>query len=175
MRGRIAAALVVPLTVLACGGHSTPTSPTSAVLDLVPGSYALTLTMSQHGDAQCPDGTSVCMTISLCGGVGGPSASTVATVVRLDRSGDAVTIRPEGPSATFRLDLHVAGSVLTGTASGEFREGALRVAVAPGGTSVAVATGTVLTASVAGKLDGNLSIGGYGCSNNGHTWTLAPR
>ena len=173
MRGRIVTALVVPLTFLACGGHSTPTSPTSAVLDLVPGSYALTLTMSQHGE--CPDGTSICMTISLCVGAGGPSASTVTTVVRLDRSGDAVTIRPEDPSATFRLDLHVTGSDVAGTASGEFRDGALRVAVASGGKSAAAATGTVLTASVAGKLDGDLSIGGYGCANNGHTWTLAPR
>ena len=173
MRGRIVTALVVPLTFLACGGHSTPTSPTSGVLDLVPGSYALKLTMSQYGE--CPDSSVICLTVSLCGGAGGPSASTATTVVRLDRSGDAVTIRPEDPSATFRLDLHVAGSVLTGTASGEFREGALGVAVTHGGTSAAVATGTVLTASVAGKLDGDLSIGGYGCSNNGHTWTLAPR
>ncbi len=131
--------------------------------------------MSQQGDFQCPDGGSVCVTISLCGGAGGPSASTVATLVRLDRSGDLVTIRPEDPSATFRLDLHVAGPVLAGTASGEFRDGALEVAVASGEKSAAVASGTVLTASVAGKLDGNVRIAGYGCSNNSHTWTLAPR
>ena len=166
MRVRRVAALAVPLTVLACGG---PTAPTPAILDLVPGAYLLTLTMSEHGDPVCAEGNpSVCVTFSFCGGAGAPpTPAKAATVVHLERSDDAVDIRPEDPSATFRLGLQVTGKTLAGTASGEFRAGALSVFVGPGGNPSAVATGTVLTTSVTGKIDGQVSIGGYGCSNNG--------
>jgi hypothetical protein len=30
-------------------------------------------------------------------------------------------------------------------------------------------------AAVAGRIDGQVVTDGYGCSNNGHTWTLTPR
>jgi hypothetical protein len=74
------------------------------------------------------------------------------------------------------MDLRTAGSALGGTASGQFRDGPQQVVVASGeGQAAALATGTMLTASIAGKIDGQVSIGGYSCSNNGHSWTLAPR
>ena len=168
--------IVVPLIFLACGSHTTPAAPSPAALDLVPGAYALTLTLSQTGDPSCTG--SICTSISVCVGDSGASAvRTLATIVRLDRSGDAVTIRPDDSSASFRLDLQVSGTVVGGTAAGQFRDGALQISVEPGGgaQSSAVATGTVLATSVVGKINGDVAIGGFSCSNNGHTWTLSPR
>jgi hypothetical protein len=112
--------------------------------------------------------------VSLCGGVdGAPSATSAAAAVRLERSGDAVTILAED-AASFRMDVNVAGSAVTGTASGKFQDGALPV-LAGGGQAPAKVTGTRLPASVAGAFDGQVTIGTYGCSNNGHGWTLVPR
>jgi hypothetical protein len=109
-------------------------------------------------------------------GVSPPSVSTVTTVIRLDRSGDDVTIRSEDPAATFRIDLRIAGTALGGTASGQFRDGTLQVSVAPGGgQTAAVTTGSTLAGSATGRIDGQVSIGGYSCSNNGHMWTLTQR
>jgi hypothetical protein len=177
MHIRPVAALIIPLILLGCGGHTTPASPTppTVVVNLVPGSYLLTLTMSKQGDPICNGG--FCTSVGLCIALGAPPpVSTLATVVSLDRSGDAVTIRPQDPSATFRLDLSIAGTALAGTASGQFRDGALQISVAPGaGQSAGVATGTMLAGSVAGRIDGQVSIGGYSCSNNGHMWTLTQR
>ena len=175
MQVRTFAALAVPLIFIACGGHTTPAAPSPAVLDLVPGSYALTLSMSQTGDPVCT--AAGCFATSVC--VGNSDASTVRTLtgaVRLERIGDAVTIRPDDPSSTFRLDLQITGTALGGSASGQFRDGGLQLSVEPrAGAQAAAATGTVMSASVAGKIDGQVSIGGYGCSNNGHGWTLTPR
>jgi len=44
-----------------------------------------------------------------------------------------------------------------------------------GSPSMNFLTGTVLEAAVAGRIDGQVETDGYGCSNNGHTWTLTPR
>jgi len=175
MQMRRFTALVVPLVFLACGSHATPAAPSPAVLDLVPGSYAMTLTMSQSGDPVCTGGG--CTAFSICIGDGGAfPARTLSTVVRLDRAGDSVSIRAEDPSATIRLDLQLTGSALGGTALGQFRDGAQQVVVAPSaGQQAAVATGIVMTASVAGRIQGQMSVGGYSCSNNGHSWTLTPR
>jgi hypothetical protein len=176
MRSRHVAALIVLLTLLGCGGHATPASPTpiTTIVDLVPGTYALTLTLSKQGEPVCNGG--FCTSVGLCIAFGEPPpTSTLATVVSLERSGDAVTIRPQDPSATFRLDLSIAGTALAGTASGQFRDGALQISVAGAGQSAGVATGTMLAGSVAGRIDGQVSIGGYSCSNNGHTWTLTQR
>ena len=175
MHVRNVAAFILPFTLLGCG-HSSPAAPssTSIILNLAPGSYALTLTMSRSGEPVCRNG--ICTATSLCVGAGGPQTVTpFATVVRLERSRDAVTIRPEDPSATLRLDLHIAGNTVDGTASGEFRDGALQISIAGGdGRTPAVATGTVLAASVTGNIDGQVSTNGYACSNNGHTWAIAP-
>jgi hypothetical protein len=175
MQVRTFPGLVLPLVFIACAGHSTPAAPSPAVLDLVPGSYALTLNMSQSGDPVCT--AAGCFATSLC--FGNSAASTVRTVTgaaRLERAGDAITIRPDDPSSTFRLDLQITGTALTGTASGQFRDNGQQLSVEPrSGAEVAAATGTVMSASVAGKIDGEVSSGGYGCSNNGHGWTLTAR
>jgi hypothetical protein len=178
MRLRELAALILPLAVLACGSNSTPTAPTPTVLDVVPGSYALTITMSSSGEPVCNNG--ICASVSLCGGLSGaaPSVRALTAVVRLDRSEDAITIRPADGSASFRMELRIVSTVVSGIASGEIRDPTLQVSLRIGsgqpGQSAAVATGTVMTTSIVGKLDGQLGVGGYSCSNNGHTWTLFP-
>jgi len=185
MRLQNIAALVIPLTVVACGG-STPTAPTaggghstpparSTGLDIVAGTYVFTVAMSERGEPTCNNG--ICVSVSLCAGAPGPTpASGVTTVVRVERSGDSIEIRPEDATASFRMQLRIAANTVSGTASGQFRDSNLQLSLVIGaGQAPAVATGILLTASVAGKLDGQVSIGGYSCSNNGHSWTLIPR
>jgi hypothetical protein len=72
--------------------------------------------------------------------------------------------------------LRVNGSAVSGTASGEVRSGGVLVAV-NGGTpgSTATLTGITTRLFVSGTLDGAVMIGGAGCSNNGHRWSLGPR
>ncbi len=178
MHVRKLAALILTLTLPGCGGSSTPTAPTPTpvVIELVSGSYALTLSMAQSGEQICNG--SICASTSLCIGPGGPPAvRTLTTAVRLERSGDAVSVRPEDSSATFRLDLNIVGRAVGGVASGEFRNGTVHMSVGSGrgGQAAAAVVGNMLSASVAGTIDGQVSIGEYGCSNNGHSWTLAPR
>ena len=106
IRARRFAALIVALTCLSCGGHSTPTAPASTVLDLVTGPYALTVTMSSIGDPICTNG--VCLSAGLCSRVGDPpTLRPVTAAVRLDRSGDAISIRPEDASSSFRMELRL--------------------------------------------------------------------
>lgn len=186
MRLQKVAALVIPLTFVACGG-STPTTPTSAgspstppatstALDVVTGTYLLTVAMSQRGEPTC-DNSGICISISLCGGMTGPPpASVLTTLVRVDRSGDTIAIRPEDASASFRMDLRIAANTVSGPASGQFRDSNVQLSLIIGaGQAPAMATGSVLATSVAGKIDGQVGVGGYSCSNNGHTWTLVPR
>jgi hypothetical protein len=172
--------LVAPLLALlmpACGGSSTPTAPAPAVVtplfNILTGAYTLTLTMSQSGDGVCTGG--ICTGLTLCvGPVGGPSLATLTTLVRLDRSGDVVTVSTEDPAATFRIDLHMSGTALDGTVAGQFRDGAVQASVsARDGRSAATTTAAVMSGSVTGKIDGRVSIGGYSCSSNAHAWTLA--
>ena len=165
--------LVAPLLALlmpGCSGSSTPTTPVPAVatpiFNILTGAYTLTLTMSQSGDSTGP---------TLCvGPAGAPSLSSLTALVRLDRLGDAVTVSAEDPTATFRIDLHMAGTALDGTTVGQFRDGAVQASVtARDGHSAATTTAAVMSGSVAGKIDGRVSIGGYSCTSNAHTWTLA--
>ena len=174
-RARKFAALIVALTCLSCGGHSTPTAPASTVLDLVTGPYALTVTMSSIGDPICTNG--VCLSAGLCSRVGDPpTLRPVTAAVRLDRSGDAISIRPEDASSSFRMELRLETNALSGTASGQLRDGNVQLSIVSAqGQAGAGVTGTVLAASVAGKIDGQVGIGGYSCSNNGHTWGLTRR
>jgi hypothetical protein len=181
MRFSKVTAVVLPLALLGCGGHSMPSGPTSSpspaavLFNVVPGSYGLKITLSSFGgEPVCSGG--ICASTSVCSGTQSSSAvTTFTTLVRLDRSGDAVTIRPEDPAATLRIDLRLDGSAAGGTVSGQFSDGAYQVAVTNAGGQPAVMTGTVLEAAVAGKISGQVATEGYGCTNNGHTWTLTPR
>lgn len=172
-----AVASLVLVSLAACGARSTPTRPSPATVDLASGSYNLVLTMSTTGDPTC---TGVgCSTASLCYGISGAAplvAISVPAAVRVERVADAVTVRPDDATATFRMDLQIAGTALSGTASGQYRSGATTVRV-DNGTPVgaAVVTGTLLAPFVSGRLTGAIDIGGTGCSNDGHRWTLTPR
>lgn len=121
------------------------------------------------------------MTISLCVGGGvQPIAVSVPIEVRAERMGDVVEIRPEDGSATFRMNMLITGVALYGTASGQFRSGSLVVTV-DGGSPQSAATVTGSTVPVfasgfaSGSLEGSIMVGGAGCSNNGHRWSLLPR
>jgi len=175
IRARKFAALIVALTCLSCGGHSTPTAPASTVLDLVTGPYALTVTMSSIGDPIC---TKRCLPFR-------------GTVQQSWRSADVAASHRCGPlgqvgrcdqhSSRRRLLLVSHGTppqtnALSGTASGQLRDGNVQLSIVSAqGQAGAGVTGTVLAASVAGKIDGQVGIGGYSCSNNGHTWGLTRR
>jgi hypothetical protein len=101
----------------------------------------------------------------------------VPTPVQLDHGGDTITVTPDDPAATFRMQLKEAGAGLSGTASGKFQSGATTVTVS--GTSPnasAAATGVVGPSGALGRLNGSVSVNpGLGCTNNAHGWTLAPR
>lgn len=133
------------------------------------------LTLATVGDPVCTGGG--CLTMSLCASAAGVQliGISVPIEVLVERMGDDVTIRPEDGSATFRMNLRVSGTTLSGTASGQFRSGGYVVTV-DGGTpqSAATVTGTTVPVFASGSLEGAVMIGGAGCSNNGHRWSLVP-
>jgi hypothetical protein len=97
--------------------------------------------------------------------------------VQLDHSGSTITVTPDDSAATFRMQLQQTGATLLGTAFGQFQDSAATVRVSgssPNDSAAAIAT--VGPSSVSGGLTGSVSFDpGMGCTNNGHTWTLAPR
>jgi hypothetical protein len=104
----------------------------------------------------------------------------VTTPVTLERSDNTITITPQDQSATFRMELQLAGANLAGTAGGKFKSSATTVTVS--GTSSggsAIVAGIVGQSGpyvVSGALTGTVSTDpGLSCTNNGHTWTLMPR
>jgi hypothetical protein len=169
---RYASLLVVLLLAGACGG-GTPTAPSTApptaAVSFSPGSYQLMITMStpSSGGGSC---------FSIGDGSGSGVTGVIApTAVQVERSGDAVTVRPDDPSATFRMQLQLSGAALTGTASGQYRSSATNVTV--GGASLgsaASAVGAVAPSSASGALYGTVSVEGMTCVNGAHTWTLTP-
>jgi hypothetical protein len=96
--------------------------------------------------------------------------------VQVTHTGNAVTIAPEDPAATFRMQLQLAGASATGTASGQFGSAGATINVS--GTSAgepATATGQVATTLASGVMSGTLSVQGLSCTNNAHGWQLKPR
>ena len=179
MRVRAVRASLVALLLAACGGRA-PTGPTGAgaAPNLVAGPYTLTITMSMAGDRDCTGG--VCVGVVLCVSTGGtPSTTSVSTPVTVERAGDTVTVRPQGGSETFRMDVQLSGATVNGTASGSYTDGRHTLSIGSGvfvtDPSPPVVSGTVLSATAAGKIDGMVWVDGYGRSTNGHTWVLTPR
>ena len=132
--------------------------------------------MSTSGDS----GFSACVSLTI-GGEAPPAFASVSvpTPVQLDHSGDTITVTPDDPAATFRMQLQEIGPGLSGTASGKFQSGATTITVS--GTSPnasAAATGVIVigASGAIGRLNGTVSVlPGLGCTNNAHGWTLAPR
>jgi hypothetical protein len=152
-----------------------PSTDISPASNLATGTYLLTLTMSETGDPICTGAG--CVAVSLCASTGGvqPIAVSVPIQVRAERTGDVVAIYPVEASATFRMNLRISGIALSGTTSGQFRSGALVVAIDGGRPqSVAMVTGIAAPGPrfASGTLDGAIMMGGAGCSNNAHRWSL---
>src|SRR5450759_1534685 len=167
----LAAALVV---VGSCGGGSptspgqVDTSPRPVVLDSGP--YALALTLSTTGLPTCQNG--FCTSVSLC--IGNPSASTTALFnVDLARSGDEATVRVPGTGTLLVLTFRVASTAVSGTISGSAHDAAGSLVDVTGTVTGAAPSNT--TIAVSGNIDGQMSVAGGSCSNNGHAWSLAPR
>jgi len=170
-------ALIAALVLAgACGGRS-PMSPSTTTgplptMSLDPGPYLLTVAMSTSGQS----GISSCVSMTIGGSPPAFAAVFVPTPVHLERAGNDVTIAPDDPSATFRMQLQIAGANLSGKAAGQYRSSATTITVSgPTSGTAAAATGTLGQASASGVLDGVVSVDAITCMNNGHGWTLAPR
>jgi hypothetical protein len=166
----IAAALVFAGS---CGGSS-PTSPGGATVQpravsLPAGPYTLAVGLSPTGLPVCQNG--VCSSTSLC--VGNPVATDSQFDVTLERSGDDATARVAGSGTQLLLTLRLASASVTGSIAG----GAINAAgaqIAATGVVTGAAPGDP-TIAVSGNIDGQVSVSGAGCTNNGHTWSLRAR
>jgi len=146
-----------------------PSSPAS----LPSGSYLLTVSMSTSGTS----GFSSCvsLTIDMDGQPPPFVAVIVPTPVHVERAGNSVTITPDDPSATFRMDLQIAGGNLAGTASGQYGSNATTMAVTGRTGTPAAVIGTIGPDFTSGALEGTISVAGFSCTNNGHSWMLTAR
>jgi hypothetical protein len=122
-------------------------------------------------------GISACVSLTIGGEPPAFAAVIVPIAVQVSHSGGTVTIVPDDPAATFRMQLQMAGASVSGTASGQFQSSATTVTVAGrfSDPSPAAVTGIVGPAVASGALDGSVSVQGLSCTNDGHTWMLAPR
>lgn len=93
--------------------------------------------------------------------------------VDLARSADEATVQVPGTGTPLVLSLRVAPASVTGSLSGSARD-ASGVLVDVSG-SVAGAAPSNMAIAVSGNIDGQMSVSGGGCSNNGHVWSLTPR
>jgi len=171
---------ILPAVILvaSCGGSATAPStnpPLQPVASLANGAYLLTLSMSTSGNS----GFSTCVSLTSGGESPAFAAVFVPTLVHVSHSDDTITITPDDPSATLRIQLQQAGASLSGTAAGQFQSTSTVVTVSGRSAgAAAAATGIIEPVGptlVSGAIDGTISIQGLSCTNNGHTWTLAPR
>jgi hypothetical protein len=135
-------------------------------VSLEPGSYSLTITPATSGVPTC-DGNGICTSITFC--IGTPSTGPARFDVQVDRIGDDAKITIGGQS--LALLLHTAVVPATGTISGAARD-ARGLVVAAAGTLVGSGSSSPAIAA-SGTIDGQVSVDGGGCSNNGHTWSLS--
>jgi hypothetical protein len=162
------------LMVGSCGGS--PSSPSAAgpvpaprLVTLDSGSYTLVIRLSTTGRPTCENGN--CFSTSLC--IGNPSAASSSFNVAVERSGDTATVRTSSGASPLLLNLNIALASVTGTISGSARD-TQGVMVETTGTITGVAPSD-LAYAVSGTVEGHISVAGGSCSNNGHTWSLAPR
>ena len=156
-----------------CGGAS-PTSPAVVtteprVIALPAGPYALAIAVSPTGIPVCQNG--FCSSSSLCSG-------TVVTTpaqfnVTVERSGDEATVRVPGNGTQLLLSLRLASTSVTGSIAGGATDAAgIQIAATGAVTGAAPRDPTI---AVSGNIDGQVSVAGGGCSNNGHIWSLRSR
>jgi len=137
-------------------------------VSLSSGLYTLTINLSRTGAATCQGG-GVCASISVCAGT--LDTMSVSLPVRVESNGDELrVIGDQGPKPLEML-IHAATVPATGTIAGTTHD-PRGIFVEASGTLTA--TGSANPAFAAsGTLDGQVTLGGGGCSNNGHTWTLS--
>jgi hypothetical protein len=156
-----------------CGGG--PMSPTASAVPALPsGAYALNVEIGGGGSQ-----------FTACVGAPGVDTGALATNIQLQHIGNTVTIQPDDPTATFRMDLQMSGATLSGTASGQFLVSGRVVAIAGlKGDPAAAAVGTASSSGAAGNLNGNVSVSGTlivggmgtpGLGCNGGNWSVTPR
>jgi hypothetical protein len=169
-RSVMAAALVFAGS---CGGP-TPTSPAAVtteprVIALPAGPYALAITVSPTGIPVCQNG--FCTSSTLC--VGTVDTTPAQFSVTVERSGDEATVRVPGNGTQLLLSLRIASTSVTGSIAGGAADAAGLQIVASG--AVTGAAPRDATIALSGNIDGQVSVSGGGCSNNGHTWSLRAR
>jgi hypothetical protein len=171
MRSALLAAAL--LLAGSCGGSPTsPGSPgpvpTPREVTLDSGPYTLAIRFSTTGRSTCQNG--ICAATSVCSGH--PSDTTASFDVAVERSGDTATVRVPG-NASIVLNLAVAPASVTGTISGAATD-AQGVRVETSGMVTGAAPSDPVYA-VSGNVEGQMSVAGGSCSNNGHGWSLARR
>ena len=162
------------LLAASCGGSPTTPSPVAAptptlpavVLD--PGPYALTIALATAGTPTCQNG--ICVSTSLCTGDASPASAILDVTV--ERSAETATVRASSGGSPLTLNLTVTSAAVTGTISGSARD-AHGVLIQAAGTIFGAATDPRY--AVSGHVDGQVWVASGSCSNNGHTWSLAPR
>ena len=157
-----------------CGGSPTAPLETMRLAPVRPvvlgsGPYVLAVTLSTTGIPVCQNG--VCTSNSLC--VNNPASASASFDVDLERTGDAATVRIPGSGSSLVLSLQVAQSSVGGTIAGSAR-GTNGVLVDVSGAVTGTAPDDKAIA-VSGNINGEFSVAGGGCSNNGHSWSLTPR
>jgi hypothetical protein len=167
----LAAALVLAGS---CGGSPTApalstTVPSVRPVVLAGGAYTLAVTLSTTGMPVCQNG--FCTSSSLC--INNPASASASFNVDLERVGDAATVRVPGSASSLVLSLQVAQSSVDGTIAGSARDAnGVMVEVSGSVTGSAPANAAI---AVSGNINGQFSVAGGGCSNNGHAWSLTPR
>jgi hypothetical protein len=168
-------AVAAVLFSASCGGGAMSPTVSTPVPALPSGAYVLSVSFGGGG------GISACVS-------SGMEPGALATNVELQHSGNTVTIQPDDSTATFRMDLQMSGTTLSGPVSGQFLSTGRVVAVAGQGGSAAVAVGTATSSGAAGNLTGNVSANGPGgpagtggivttadLTCNGGNWSVTPR
>jgi hypothetical protein len=133
------------------------------------GPYILAITLSTSGIPVCQNG--VCRSVSLC--INRPASTTASFNVDLERAEDTATVRIPGSAPSLVLNLHVAQTSVDGAIAGSARD-ANGILIDVSGTVTGAAPSNAAVA-VAGNIDGQMSVPGGSCSNNGHVWSLTPR
>ena len=166
--------LAAALVAASCGGSpmEPSTGAPSSAASLASGSYVLTVSMSTSGTS----GFSSCLSLTAGGAPPAFAAVIVPVPVQVERVGNNVTITPDDPSATFRMQLQIAGAALSGTASGQYRSSATPITVTGRSSDApAAVSGTIGVNSAAGALEGTVGVDALSCTNNGHGWMLRSR
>lgn len=172
MRGALVAALI---GLTACGGTAGPVAPTTTIpvvlpVTVNPGAYVLTISLSTTGVPTCTGGAP-CFSVSLCSGT--PDATSASFDVDVARDGSDLSVVAGTGVSPLTMRLNIASIPATGSISGSARD-PRGIAVDVKGTLTGTGSKNPAVAA-SGSIDGQVTLGGGSCSNNGHGWSLAPR